>query len=333
MAKIRMGFIGCGGNASGHVGRCLGIPEVEIVGLCDTSEQSISRCRERNPGVADLPVFTDHRELLARIEMDAVQISTPHTLHFDQIMDSLDKGLHVLTEKPMVCTVEHAEQVITKARETGKTLMIAYQRHLLPHFRYVRNQIMAGELGEIQFVAALQDQGWLKGTRGTWRQQLGLSGGGQINDSGSHLLDVILWMTGLEVEAVQAYMENFDSEVDINSALSVRFRNGAMGNMSIVGNSPVRGMWEDITIWGSKAVVYMRQGKVTVKVAGSDETYEPTGLPGASSPDQNFVDALLGRDSVQVPPVCGLRVIELSQAAWQSAEKGRPVKVRHSRIS
>ena len=205
--------------------------------------------------------------------------------------------------------------------------MVAYQRHLMPQFRYIRNQIMAGELGQIQFVSALQDQAWYRGTRGSWRQQLALSGGGQLNDSGSHLLDIMLWMTGLEVEEVQAFVENFESEVDINSALSLRFRNGAMGNLSIVGNSPTGGMWEDITIWGTKAVVYLRQGKLTVKVAGSNDAYEPTGLPGASTPDRNFVDAILGRDAVQVPAVCGLRVIELTEAAWESARQGRPAKV------
>jgi predicted dehydrogenase len=281
--------------------------------------------------VAGLPAFGDYRELLAQVPMDAVQISTPHTLHFDQIMDSLGRGLHVLTEKPMVCTVDHARQVIAKAEEVGRVLIVAYQRHLMPQYRYIRNQIMAGELGEIQFVSALQDQAWYRGTRGSWRQQLSLSGGGQLNDSGSHLLDIILWMTGLEVEQVHAYLENFESEVDINAALSLRFRNGAMGNLSVVGNSPTGGMWEDITLWGSKAVVYLRQGKLTVKTAGSNDAFEPTGLPGASTPDRNFVDAVLGRDAVQVPPVCGLRVIELTEAAWESARTGRPAKVKKSR--
>ena len=152
-----------------------------------------------------------------------------------------------------------------------------------------------------------------------------------MNDSGSHLLDIILWMTGLEVEQVQAYVENFDSEVDINSALSIRFRNGAMGNISVVGNAPARGMWEDITIWGTKAAVYMRQGSIAIKTADSGEVYEPTGLPGGTNPDRNFVDAILGRDEVQVPPECGLRVIELTEAAWRSAETGRPVRVKRSR--
>jgi predicted dehydrogenase len=332
MGKIRMGFIGCGGNASGHIGRCLEMAnEVEIVGLCDPSEASLGRVRERHQAVAGLPAFGDYRELLAKVPMDAVQISTPHTLHFDQIMDSLGRGLHVLTEKPMVCTVDHARQVIAKAEEVGRVLMVAYQRHLAPQYRYIRNQIMAGELGEIQFISALQDQAWYRGTRGSWRQQLSLSGGGQLNDSGSHLLDIILWMTGLEVEQVHAYLENFESEVDINAALSLRFRNGAMGNLSVVGNSPTGGMWEDITLWGSKAVVYLRQGKLTVKTAGSNDAFEPTGLPGASTPDRNFVDAVLGRDAVQVPPVCGLRVIELTEAAWESARTGRPAKVKKSR--
>ena len=159
-------------------------------------------------------------------------------------MAALDKGLHVLTEKPMVCSVDHAHQVIEKAKEVGKILMVSYQRHLGAQYRYVRNQIMAGELGEIQFISALQDQKWYQGTMGLWRQQLALSGGGQLNDSGSHLLDIMLWMTGLEVAEVQAYMEYFESEVDINSALSIRFRGGAMGTVSVVGNSPTGGMWE-----------------------------------------------------------------------------------------
>ncbi|MFH1566470.1 MAG: Gfo/Idh/MocA family oxidoreductase, partial [Gemmatimonadota bacterium] len=213
MDRIRVGFIGCGGNASGHIGRILEMPETEIVALCDPSQESIRRVHERHAATAALPVYTDYRELLARVEVDAIEISTPHTTHYDQIMDSLDKGAHVLTEKPMVCSVEHARAVIAKAGQVGRILMVAYQRHLMPHFRFVRNQVRCGELGQIQFISALQDQGWLRGTRGSWRQQLSLSGGGQLNDSGSHLIDIILWMTGLEPAEVQAYMESFESEV------------------------------------------------------------------------------------------------------------------------
>ena len=328
MDKIRVGFIGCGGNASGHIGRVLDIPEAEVVALCDVDQASLQRAKERNSQAAELPEFTHYQEMLEQVELDAVEISTPHTLHFEQIMAALDKGLHVLTEKPMVCTVDHAHQVIAKAEETGKVLMISYQRHLQAQYRYVRNQVAAGELGDIQFISALQDQKWYLGTMGLWRQQMALSGGGQLNDSGSHLLDIALWMTGLEVAEVQAYMEYFDSEVDINSALSLRFRNGALGTIAVVGNSPTGGIWEDITIWGTKAVVYLRRGEVFYKTQHSNEVYEVSNLPGSTTPDQNFIDAILGRDQVQVPPECGLRVIELTEAAWASAASGQPVKIK-----
>ncbi len=328
MDKIRVGFIGCGGNASGHIGRVLDIPEAEVVALCDVDQASLQCAKERNSRAAALPEFSRYQEMLDQVELDAVEISTPHTLHFEQIMAALDKGLHVLTEKPMVCTVDHARRVIAKAEEAGKILMISYQRHLQAQYRYVRNQVAAGELGDIQFVSALQDQKWYQGTMGLWRQQMALSGGGQLNDSGSHLLDIALWMTGLEVAEVQAYMDYFDAEVDINSALSLRFRNGALGTVAVVGNSPASGIWEDITIWGTKAVVYIRRGELFYKTQHSNEVYEVNNLPGSTTPDQNFIDAILGRDQVQVPPECGLRVIELTEAAWASAAGGQPVKVK-----
>jgi predicted dehydrogenase len=328
MERIRVGFIGCGGNASGHIGRIHEMSDAQVVALCDPSAASLERARERNATLPDnIPTFFDHKQMLEQVEMDAVEISTPHTLHFEQITNALDRGLHVLTEKPMVCTVEHAHKVMAHAQKADRILMVAYQRHLQPIYRYLRNQISCGEMGEIQFISAMQDQGWYRGTKGLWRQTLSLSGGGQLNDSGSHLLDIVLWMTGLAVDEVQAYVENFESEVDINSALSLRFKGGAIGNISVIGNAPSGGMWEDITIYGSKAAAYIRNGHLTYKAAGAEPS-EPSNLPGATSPDRNFIDAICGRDEVQVPPVCGLRVIELTEAAWESARTGKPASVK-----
>ena len=172
MDKIRVGFIGCGGNASGHIGRIIEMDETEVVALCDVSPESVARAKERNPAAAEVPTFDDYSRMLEEVEMDAVEISTPHTLHFEQIMAALDKGLHVLSEKPMVCSVDHAHQVMAKAEASGKVLMISYQRHLMANFRFVRDKIAGGELGDIQFVQALQDQRWYEGTMGLWRQKL-----------------------------------------------------------------------------------------------------------------------------------------------------------------
>ncbi len=326
--RIRIGMIGCGGNASGHIRRLLEMPEVEVVGLADNSEESFNGLFERLPESKSIPHFSDYKEMVGSIEMDAVEISTPHTLHFEQIMHSLNAGLHVLTEKPMVCSVDHAKQAMEEAKRVERILMVSYQRHFSPQFRFIRNQVLGGEIGEIQFISAMQDQRWYLSQKGKWRQSQALSGGGQLNDSGSHLLDIVLWISDLEVAEVSAFMDFFDTEVDINSALSIRFRNGALANLSIVGTSVGPGMWEDITIWGSKGVIYSRDGKLTCKYGGNDPVVIEELPSGYGSPDQNFIDAIFGRDEIQVPPECGLRVIELTEAAWESAQKGgQPVKV------
>jgi len=332
MDKVRMGLIGCGGNMGGHLRRLMAMPAVEIVALTDPSEESFERLFSRVPAAKELPRFSDHKRMLESLDLDAVEISTPHTLHFEQIMDSLEQGLHVLTEKPMVCSVDHAFKVMAKAEEVGKLLMVSYQRHLNPSFRFIRNQIKAGEIGEVQFVQAMQDQHWYWNQQGKWRQVQSLSGGGQLNDSGSHLLDIVLWMIDETPHTVSAMMENFETEVDINSALTIRFENGALANFSVVGTGPGPGMWEDITIWGSRGAIYSRNGKLTCKYGGKDPV-EIHDLPSRfESPDQNFIDAIQGRDEIQVPPSCGLRVIQLTEAAWESAENGgRPVRVKTGR--
>jgi predicted dehydrogenase len=336
--RIRVGIIGCGGNMAGHVKRLVEghAGSVEVVALVDPSSASIERLVQRQPAVADVPRFEDHRRMLDSVRPDAVEISTPHTLHYQHIVDSFAAGAHVLTEKPMVCEVDHALDVIRRSRELQKVLLVSYQRHYQPLFRYIKEQITAGELGEVQYVTGLQNQDWFRNTKGKWRSQLSLSGGGQLNDSGSHLLDILLWTTGLAVGAVHCFQEDFDGEVDINSAISLRFRNGALGTLTIAGNAP-GGMWEDITIYGSKGSIYYRtsgQRGEPVRFQQrwfdrQDVLTEPP-LPPASDPDTNFVEAITGRAEVQSPGLCGLRVIELTEAAWRSARTGQVAEVRQS---
>jgi len=326
--QVRIGFIGCGGISHWHVQRLANVPEAKIVALCDPAPASIERIVTRFPELAELPRFADHREMLrSEVGIDGVQLHSPHTTHFQQAMDSLDAGMHVLTEKPMVCTVDHAHLLLKKIAATGKKFAISYQRHFERTFRFVKQKIDGGELGDVQYVTAFLGQNWYTGTKGSWRQSLTLSGGGQLNDSGSHMLDILLWVTGLQAEEVSAYSKNFDSEVDINTAAAVRFTNGAQGTISIIGNFPV--WWEDITFAGSKATILLRQGRLFWAAFGDQNAREvsPDEMPAGSDPDRNWVEAIVYDRPIETPPICGLRVIELTEAAWRSAASGRPVRV------
>lgn len=325
---IRIGMIGCGGNARAHMGRLLNIKGVQIVGLCDPAEGARRAAVETYPALAGVPQFEDYRDLLASAELDAVEISTPHTTHYEQIMAALARGLHVLTEKPMVCDVSHAVDVVAKAKETGLVVGIAYQRHTQAPYRYCKEVIASGEAGKVNFISCLQSQNWYRGQvpRGTWRSKLALSGGGQLNDSGSHLLDIILWMTDLQPAEVFAFIDNMGSEVDILTSMSVRFASGALGNFSVVGHA-VGGMLEDITIWCEDGTLAIRGGEV-IRWQGNDRTVISGEALGRSwSPDENFIAAIRNEEEIQAPPECGLKVIQLTEAAWRSGRTGQPAGV------
>lgn len=324
-SRLRIGFIGAGGIAAVHYDRLRVVKHAEVTALTEPSKTSLKRLYARFPETQNLPLYDDYVDMIRREALDGVIVMSPHTLHYDQINTCLDKGLHVLSEKPLTCTVKHAKALMRKAAAVNRVLMIAYQRHYDPQFRYMRDQIAKGVLGEIQFVQAIQSQEWLRLTKGMWRQTLALSGGGQLNDSGSHLIDIVMWVTGLKIAEVFARQENFGGEVDINATLSMKFQNGALGSMSIIGNAP--GWYEDHSIIGSKGALYLRQGIGLVQQDASGKPVRVKLPKYGKDPDSNFVDAILGKDVPQTPPECGLRTIEVTEAAWRSAASGKVVRV------
>ncbi len=324
--KLNIGFIGAGGIATGHYQRLMATGRAAVTALTEPNETALKRFYKNCEGAELLPVYRDYTDMLKQEPLDGVLILSPHTVHYQQITDALNAGLHVLTEKPMVCTIKHAKALLSKASDTGRVLMISYQRHYDPLFRYMRTQIKKGAIGTVEFVQAVLSQEWLRLTRGTWRQDPALSGGGQLNDSGSHLVDILMWVTGMKVREVSAFQVNFDTQVDINTALSMTFENGALGNLSIIGNAPA--WYEDHTIVGSKGAFYLRQGMGLIQQDARGKQVNIRLPKYTKDPDTHFVDVIRGKAAPETPPECGLRVIEVTEAAWKSAAKGgRPVRV------
>jgi len=320
---MRFGLIGAGGIARHHLSRLTTIPDVDIVALADSSEASIAKTREAaGDGVANAVAYADYRDMLEKSRPEAVLIATPHTQHFKQTIDSLDAGAHVLLEKPMVTTVAQSKLLLDKLKTTDRIVALAYQRHGSPEFRYIKKCIASGEFGDVQFINALQHQDWRKLTIGSWRQDPELSGGGQINDSGSHLLDIILWVTGLAPDQVSAFMDFKGTPVDINSAVTIKFVNGALGTISIVGD--MQGWWEDVSIWCEHGAFFVRNGgDFRVQMPdGKVVKPEAADMPAGTDVDTNFIRAIQGLEEIAAPPICGLRTIELTEAAWESAAAG-----------
>ena len=325
----RIGFIGCGGWArKSHIERMAGFDEVEIVGFADPQAAAIELAREVAPNLARVPAFADYRELLSELSPEAVVISTPHALHERHILDAFAAGAHVMCEKPFVHDLSAARRVISARDLAGRMLMIPYQRNFLPEYMFAVDQIAAGRLGDLQMVTAWQSQGWVNNVRGTWRAEPELSSGGQLMDSGSHLLDFILRATRLRPATVSAALSNLDMRVNVNSALTVRFEGGALGNIAVIGNAPTA-MWEEICFYGSKARLLMRSTAQVPLSQGMEIEFEsvaneklPVELADGSLPDRNFVDALCGRDQIRAGAEAAMQVLALTEAAWRSAETG-----------
>lgn len=328
---IRVAMIGCGGNARHHMNMLRKQPKVKIVGLCDPDPGALAATVEAIPALKKVPTFSASKAMLDAVECDAVEISTPHTQHYQQVMQALNRGLHVQCEKPMVCSVADALAVVKKVKKTGLVFNVAYQRHTQAAYRYCRELIASGKTGKINFITALQSQNWYRACVLTerWRSKIALSGGGQLNDSGSHLVDIILWMTGLQPAEVFAYQDNLGCEVDILSALSVKFDGGAMANFSVVGHAV---NWlEDITIWCEEMTLAIRGDQVWKW--GNEASYGPPEIIPAEKlgrtwgPDENFIKAIRGKEQIQSTAADALKVIQLSEAAWKSAADGVPAAV------
>jgi len=348
MQNLRIGIVGCGGMSLSHTLAMTRLTGVSVAAVAEpkkanrdryirfstrdierrmATDRSFRKAVEKARKLtADCVQYTRYERMLEREPLDAVLILTPHTLHHGQILDALEAGLHVLVEKPMVCTTRHAEDVVTAARKSGKVVGVAYQRHFEPDYLYMREAAQSGKLGRLEYISLVLYQNWYSPTKGTWRRSPKWAGGGQLLDSGSHVIDAILWVSGLKARRVFATMRRFDARVDVDSALIIEFANGAIGQVTIVGKT-IMPFSEELVITGAAGVLQYRQGCLYHYDVGGKKTTPEVVRRSKSTPVVNFVDAIRGRAPVGAPPECGLAAARVTDAAFRSAKRGCFVNV------
>ena len=123
-------------------------------------------------------------------------------------------------------------------------------------------------------------------------------------------------------------MDYKDSEVDILTAMTIKFDTGTLCNISVVGHA-VGGMSEDFTIWLEEGTLFVRQGVIYREEQGTGRLQvKETDLPTGTNKDLAFIELIRGeRVENPVDMTNGLRVIQLTEAAWKSAELNEPVQV------
>ncbi|NOZ21763.1 MAG: Gfo/Idh/MocA family oxidoreductase [Planctomycetes bacterium] len=329
---VRVAIVGCSNLGRMHAKNYLQLPDAEVVAYCDLLDEprAIMKKEVFDPAGVEPQAFDDFDRMVKDVQPDAVSLVLPHSLHYPFCMKCLNAGLHVLCEKPLVTETGHAVDLLAKAKETKRILEISFQSVYTANFQYMRDAIRKGDAGDIVYVHGHQYQGWLtnlaKKPEKKWRLKKDISGGGQLYDSGSHLLNGMLWATGLKPARVYAEIDNRTEEVDVCSSLSIRFDNGAVGSIAISGETWQPGMVSRLIITGTKLEFTLHHSGQDLKVYGPTGEVTPE-VPENRTPQANFVNAILGKEEPLCPVEYGLTLAKFMDAVYESADQQKPVDI------
>jgi predicted dehydrogenase len=182
-----------------------------MVAVCGRDAAAVQAAADRQGWGA---TETDWRMLIARDDIQLVDICTPGDLHAEIAIAALDAGKHVLCEKPLANTVAAAQAMAAaaaRARTRGIRSMAGFNYRRVPALALARDLVGQGRLGEIRHVRAAYLQDWLTDASFplTWRLQQDRAGSGALGDLGSHLIDLAQYLTGQPITAVSGSTTTF----------------------------------------------------------------------------------------------------------------------------
>ena len=212
-----VGIIGCG--RIGHK-RADALGKGRLVACADRDGIRAKALADRS-GVAK--AYGNWRELLTLSEVDIVVIATLHDSLAELTLAAIAAGKHVLVEKPAARNCAELEPVMAAAQRHGVKVRVGFNHRYHPAFIQARALFDAGALGELMFIRARYGHGGRLGYEKEWRANPALSGGGELIDQGSHLIDLSRWFLG-EFEDVQGFAHTYfwDMPVDDNGFMLLK---------------------------------------------------------------------------------------------------------------
>ena len=249
---LKFCIIGCGriaGRHAEHIHR-LG----QLVAVCDVVEE---RARELAAKYG-ADYYTSVDALLGSAgQADVVAVCTPNGLHAEHSIKALNKGFHVLCEKPMALTIGDCRNMIDAAEKAGRQLFIVKQNRFNPPVAAVKRLIDEGRLGRIYSVELScfwnRDAGYYANS---WKGSRALDGGTLFTQF-SHFIDLLYWIVG-DIKEAQGYAANFahpDIAIEDTGVVTVQFYSGAIGTINYTVNSHGKNMEGSLTLFGEKGTV------------------------------------------------------------------------------
>ncbi|HEX2186676.1 MAG TPA: Gfo/Idh/MocA family oxidoreductase [Chloroflexota bacterium] len=394
---LRVGIIGCGRILPAHLEglrrlKERGAAEFVITALCARREEDAAMFRRRGEGppprkpvlaandplatphlyVSDfqpdpLPeLFTDYRELLAGDVADAFIVTTSLETHHEIGIQALERGKHVLMEKPLAITVRAAREMLAAAQRGGAVLATAENARYREDVRAARWAVETGRLGELQMVlgggigAGVWSPHYVIAET-PWRHEKRRAGGGPVVDLGVHRFDVLRHICG-PIESVSGLVRTFEPQrilrdlagqehgrfpVDVEDTAfaQLAFASGAIGQyvFSWGGHGVPFNFPSGRLIWGSRGSLAGQQltlddgttedvvERFRAEAPDLHARYFPHGLVddpyGMALEQLDFFRAIAARGQTEVNGAEGLRDLAVAYAVIESSLAGRPVTV------
>ncbi len=317
--KLRMGMIG--GGAGAFIGAVHRIAanmdgQAELVCGCFSSKPEVSVSSGKELYLPENRIYKNYSEmfnheasLMEGDRMDFVVIVTPNHLHFEPAMMALDKGFHVVLDKPLTFTLDEAVKLRDKVVQTGLLFALTHTYSGYPMVKEAREIVSKGTLGKLRRIYVEYPQGWLSdkiedsgNIQASWRTDPNRSGkAGCMGDIGTHAFHLAEYITGLKTVQLCAELNTFvpGRLLDDDGAALLRFDNGARGvliatQIAIGEENAIKirvygekgglewSQMEPNTLllkWPGKPVEMIRTGQGYVGTAAKHNTRVPAGHP------------------------------------------------------
>lgn len=341
-SPVRLGVLGAGWFASRrHIPDAMRHPDVQLEAICRRDDEA----REKIAAHFDIPrerALADWQRMLQEVELDAVLIATPNALHYPQAKAALERGLHVLVEKPMTLKSSEAWELVELAKSKNLQLAVALNPPYWAHCHQIRRALHDPKMGDLETVSLLFSGSveYVFGRSSApehlpgvvaptmYRADPELNGGGNFADGGSHLVSELLWITGRKARRVTALTDCLPC--DMRVAASIELDSGVLATIASVGDSKYSGKRVQnlfTTSHGSVQVTNPEFDTVIVTHGQGNRTFSEAELAKVESPIANFVAAIRHEGHLYAPGEHGAQVVQVVEAIYESARSGKTMEL------
>ncbi len=340
--KIKLGIIG-----AGKISQVLHIPNayfseyVQLVAISDKDQERLDFFRKKLND-EKIHFYTEYSVMLEKEDIDAVVVALPNFLHAKASLDALRMNKHVLVEKPMATNSQQALEMVQTAKEKQKILMTNHSQRFFPHHQKAREIIDSGLIGQIRLVKTMfghsGPENW--SPNAAWFFQKDSAMFGALGDLGVHKVDLIRYLTGLEITECTAMIGTLEKQGNVEDIASAVLRLSNGGFATLDANWITKGLEENYT------VIYGERG--TIKIGQTDPSRidiylsKPISFHGQISLKplftnedpywkmpviDHFAKVCLGLEKPIVQPEDGMIAVKIVEKILESSKKGGTVRI------